>query len=98
MTAMTEHALPLAGGEKGWDTFQRDVYKAVAPLSPEQWALPGAPHHWPIARAVQYIVADRVWWFYGWMNEGCPEVVAQARCAEEGHPLRSTAALVIGRG
>jgi len=96
MTAMTEHALPLAVVYKGWDTFQRDVYKAVAPLSPEQWALPVAQHHWPIARLVQHIVADRVWWFYGWMNEGSPEMGALARWDEEGQPVRSPAELVAG--
>src|SRR5258708_9861234 len=82
--------------QKGWDTFQRDVYKAVAPLSPEQWALPVAPHHWPIARVVQHIVADRVWWFYGRMNEGSPAVGALARWDEEGQPVRSPAELGIG--
>ena len=93
---MTEHPLPLAVVYQGWDTYQRDLLKAVAPLTPEQWALPAAPHHWPIARIVQHIVADRVWWFHGWMGEGSPEVGALARWDEEGQPLRSPAELVAG--
>ncbi|MGZ3667994.1 MAG: DinB family protein [Ktedonobacterales bacterium] len=96
MTAMTEHALPLAVVYQGWDAYQRDLYKAVAPLSHEQWALPVAPHHWPIARIVQHIVADRVWWFYGWLGEGSPEVGALARWDEEGQPVRSPAELLAG--
>lgn len=96
MTVVTEQALPLAVVYQGWDTYQRDLLKAVAPLSPEQWALPVAPHHWPIARLVQHVIADRVWWFYGWMGEGSAEVGALARWDEEGQWVRSGAELVEG--
>jgi uncharacterized damage-inducible protein DinB len=96
MTAVTEQALPLTVVYQGWGTYERDLLEAVAPLSPEQWMLPVAPHHWPIARLVQHIVADRVWWFYGWMGEGSAEVGALARWDEEGQPVRSGAELVAG--
>ncbi|HEV8190629.1 MAG TPA: DinB family protein [Ktedonobacterales bacterium] len=96
MTAVTEQALPLAVVYQGWDVFQRDLLKAVTPLSPEQWALPVAPHHWPIARLVQHIVADRVWWFCGWMGEGSAEVGALARWDEEEQPVHSGVELIAG--
>jgi uncharacterized damage-inducible protein DinB len=96
MTATTEHTLPLATVYQGWDAYERDLLKAVAPLSPEQWMLPVAPHHWPIARLVQHIVADRMWWFYGWMGEGSAEVGALAHWDEKGQPVRSGAELVAG--
>lgn len=93
---MTEHAPSLAVVYQGWDRFQRDLHKAVAPLSPEQWALPVAAHHWPIARLVQHIVADRVWWFHMWMGEGSADLAASAKWDEEGQSVRSADELVAG--
>ena len=67
---MTDNAFSLSVVYQGWDVFQRDLLKAVRPLTPDQWALPVAPTHWPIDRLVQHIVADRAWWFlYGWARE-----------------------------
>lgn len=96
--AMTEHAVPLAVVYQGWDGFQRDLLKAVAPLSPEQLALPVAPTHWPIGMLVQHILNDRIWWFNLWMGEGSPEVAAFMHWEEEreGKSLHSAAELVAG--
>lgn len=97
--AMTiEHALPLAVVYQGWDRFQRDLLKAVAPLSPEQLALPVAPTHWPIGMLVQHILNDRIWWFNLWMGEGSPEVAAFMHWEEEqeGRSVHSAAELVAG--
>ncbi|HEX6798749.1 MAG TPA: DinB family protein [Ktedonobacterales bacterium] len=92
---MTEHASPsLAAVYAGWDRFQRDLLAAVTPLSPEQWALPVAQHHWPIARLVQHIAADRAWWFYQWMGEGGAEVAGLASWDDEGQPIRAPAELM----
>lgn len=96
---MTEqHALPLAVVYSGWDRFQRDLLKAVAPLSPEQLALPVAPTHWPIGMLVQHIVNDRIWWFHLWMGEAGPEVAAFMHWEEEeaGQSVHSAAELVAG--
>jgi uncharacterized damage-inducible protein DinB len=95
---MTEHALSLAAVYQGWDRYQRDLLKAVAPLSREQLALPVAPTHWPIGMLVQHILNDRIWWFHGWMDEGSPEVAAYMHWEEEevGQSVHSAAELVAG--
>ena len=67
-----EQSLPLSAFYKGWDVYQRDLVNAVAPLSPEQLALPVAATHWPIGMLVQHILNDRIWWFNIWMGEGAP--------------------------
>ncbi len=92
---MTENALPLAVVYTGWDNYQQELRKVIAPLSPEQLALPVAPHHWPISTLVEHIISDRVWWFHLWMDEGSPEVVSFMDWGEE-QPIRSSAELVAG--
>lgn len=68
---------------KGWDGYQRELIQAIAPLTPEQLALPVAPTHWPIGMLVQHILNDRIWWFTLWMGEGSPEVAAFMHWEEE---------------
>ena len=98
MSAMTEPALPLATVYEGWDIFQRELLKAVAPLSPEQLALPVAPTHWPIGMLVQHILNDRIWWFHLWMDEATPEEASYMHWEEEdeGRSVHSAAELVAG--
>jgi uncharacterized damage-inducible protein DinB len=95
---MTEQALPLDVVYQGWDRFQRDLVKAVAPLSPEQLALPVAPKHWPIGMLAQHILNDRVWWFHLWMGEGSAEAASYMHWEEEqaGLSVHSAAELVAG--
>jgi uncharacterized damage-inducible protein DinB len=95
---LTEHAVPLTSIYQGWDRYQRDLLKAVAPLSTEQLALPVAPTHWPIGMVVQHILNDRVWWFDLWMGEGGPEVASFMHWEEEqeGRALHTAAELVAG--
>jgi uncharacterized damage-inducible protein DinB len=95
---MTEHAVPLSVVYEGWDHYQRDLLKAVTPLSPEQLALPVAPTHWPIGMLVQHIINDRIWWFDLWMGEGSPEVASFMHWEEEevGKSVHPAAELVAG--
>jgi uncharacterized damage-inducible protein DinB len=108
---MTEHAqpaqlaqpaLPLAAPLSvvyhGWDSFQRNLVQAVAPLPDEQLALPVAPTHWPIGMLVQHILNDRIWWFDLWMGEARPEEAAFMHWEEEeeGRAVHSAAELVAG--
>ena len=97
---MSERELPLTAVYEGWGRFQRDLLKAVAPLSAEQLALPLAPTHWPIGMLVQHIVNDRIWWFQLWMGEGSPQIAAYMHWDEEqvGKSVHSTAELVDGLG
>jgi uncharacterized damage-inducible protein DinB len=96
--AMTVSPLPLTVVYQGWDRYQRDLLKAVAPLSDEQLALPVAPTHWPIGMLVQHILNDRIWWFNLWMGEGSHEAVSFMHWEEEeaGKSVHSAAELVAG--
>ncbi len=96
---MTEQVLSLATFYTGWDVYQQSLAKIIAPLSPEQLALRAAPHHWSIGTVAQHIVANRVWWFQGWMGEGSTDLTAIAHWdpqydAEQ--PPREAAELVAG--
>jgi hypothetical protein len=73
-TDMTEQALPLITFYSGWGVYQQNLVEVIAPLSPEQLALPASSHHWSIGMVAQHIVANRVWWFQGWMGEGSPDL------------------------
>ena len=67
---MTEQTLSLTPFYSGWSGFQQNLVRIIAPLTPEQLALPVAPHHWSIGMVAQHIVGNRVWWFQVWMGEG----------------------------
>src|SRR5438552_2883821 len=73
-TDMTEQALPLITFYNGWGVYQQNLVEVIAPLSPEQLALPASSHHWSIGMVAQHINANRVWWFQGWMGEGSPDL------------------------
>jgi len=94
---MTEQALPLTTFYAGWDRFQRSLVEVIAPLSPEQLALPTAPHHWSIGMVVQHILANRVWWFQLWMGKGDPDLapIASWGWDQEDRPVGSAAELVV---
>ena len=96
MSPMAEHAVPLAVVYRGWDGFQRQLLKAIAPLSLDQLALPVAPHHWSLGKAIQHIITDRAWWFHVWMGEGEADMVSLANWDGEGQPVRSPAELAAG--
>ena len=94
---MTEQALSLITFYSGWQGFQRNLIKIIAPLSPEQLALPAAPHHWSIGIVAQHIIANRVWWFQIWMGEGSPALAPIAHwdpADKEELPPRTAAELV----
>ncbi len=92
---MTDQALPLTTFYAGWDAYQRNLVEITAPLSPEQLALPTAPHHWTIGRVVQHILGARVFWFQTWMGEGTPDLAPIASEGQEGLHVGSAAELVV---
>lgn len=71
---MTEQTMPLNTFYAGWAGYQKGLIKIIAPLSPEQLALPASSHHWTLGMIAQHIIANRVWWFQVWMGEGSPEL------------------------
>jgi uncharacterized damage-inducible protein DinB len=97
-TATNQQTVPLTAVYQGWDTFQRDLVKVIAPLSREQLALPVASTHWPIGMLVQHIINDRLWWFNLWMGEGSPGAVSFMHWEEEetGESVHSAEELVAG--
>jgi uncharacterized damage-inducible protein DinB len=94
VTPVTENTVPLTVVYRGWDGFNRELVKVIAPLSSEQLALPVAPHHWSVGHAIQHIVTDRAWWFHAWMGEGGEDMVTLGNWDGEGQPVRSPAELV----
>jgi uncharacterized damage-inducible protein DinB len=92
----TEQTVPLAVVYQGWGGFNQKLIKVIAPLSPEQLALPVAPHHWSLGMAIQHIVMDRAWWFHTWMGEGGPDMAQFTNWDGEDQPVRSPAELVSG--
>jgi uncharacterized damage-inducible protein DinB len=96
---MTEQTLPLITFYKGWETYQKSLVETIAPLSPEQLALPASSHHWSIGMIAQHIVANRVWWFQVWMGEGSPDLASITHwdpADKEEQPTLSSAELVAG--
>ena len=63
---------------KGWDTYQQELSKAIAPLSPEQLALRAAPHLRSIYEIATHIIAVRARWFHNVMGEGNEDIAAIA--------------------
>ncbi len=92
-------ALPLTTFYSGWHSFQRNLIKVIAPLTPEQLALRAAPHHWSIGMVAQHIIANRVWWFQVWMGEGSSELAPIAHWDpqdKEYQSVNESAELVAG--
>lgn len=97
---MTDQAVPLTTFYTGWATYQQSLVAVIAPLSPEQLALPASSHHsWTLGMVAQHIVANRVWWFQVWMGEGSPDLAPIAHwdpADKEEQPALAPAALVAG--
>jgi uncharacterized damage-inducible protein DinB len=94
---MTEYQLSLSPFYKGWDVYQQRLVAAIAPLTAEQLALRGSPHHWSVGMIAEHIVATRAWWFHARMGEGGAEIASLESWDEnEEAPLRPAAELVAG--
>lgn len=91
---MTEQTVPLAVVYQGWADFQRSLLKDITPLTPKQWALPLAAHHWPIGMVAQHLVANRAWWFHVWMGEGDPDMLPLVHWDDPEATLRPAAKVV----
>jgi uncharacterized damage-inducible protein DinB len=71
---MTQQPLPLMTFYRGWATYQRSLAEMIAPLTPEQLALPAGSHRWTIGMVAQHMIGNRVWWFQLWMEQGSPDL------------------------
>ena len=94
---MTEATDALLRFYRGWGRYQQQLRAMLAPLSPDQLALPSAVHHWSIGLVAQHIVANRVWWFHGWMGVGSAALAPMMAWDPGDHPtppVQDAAALV----
>lgn len=95
---MTEQAPSLITFYKGWRIYQRNLLEIIAPLTPEQLALP-VSSDWTVGMVAQHMIANRVWWFQVWMGEGSPELAPIAHwdpADEEGQYTLGADELVAG--
>ena len=93
---MTEHDTSLTSLYKGWDVYQQQLVKAIAPLSTEQLALRAAPQLRSIGMIAAHIVGARVRWFHRLMGEGSVDIHLLGTWDRPEAPIRSTAELVEG--
>lgn len=54
---------------KGWGLFNESLIKALAPLTPEQLALPVGSPTWPIWASASHLAGARVYWLCHVFNE-----------------------------
>ncbi|GAC1388250.1 MAG: hypothetical protein NVSMB33_17850 [Ktedonobacteraceae bacterium] len=81
---------------KGWDVYQQELVKAIAPLTPEQLALRAAPHLRSILDIATHIIAVRARWFHDLMGEGNEDIASIAEWDHAGAPVLSAQELVNG--
>ncbi len=93
---MTEQQLSLSIFYKGWDVYQHQLVKAIAPLTPEQLALRSSPQNWSVGMLAAHIVATRVWWFQTRMSEGSADLAPLETWDQNEAPVRPAAELVEG--
>ena len=58
----------------GWDAYQEQLVKAIAPLTAEQLALRAAPNLRSVGMIAAHIVGARVRWFHRLMGEGSVDI------------------------
>lgn len=80
----------------GWQVYQSDLVRAVAPLTREQLELRLTADLRSVMMLAAHIIAARVWWFRMVMKEGPEDVDPMLTWDEEGEPVRSAAELVDG--
>lgn len=82
---------------RGWETYQRQLVAAFAPLEIAHLQLQAAPNLWSIGMLGNHIIATRAWWFHFWMKEGDAEIVEFADW-DEGEAMAERSAAEIVRG
>jgi uncharacterized damage-inducible protein DinB len=64
----------LASYYGGWESYQRMLVDAIAPLDDEHLRLRAALDLYSVRKLANHIVATRAWWFRFWLGEGGPEL------------------------
>ena len=88
--------ITLAIMTEGWQKYQSELSKALAPLSNEQLALRAAPHLHSIEELARHIIAVRAGWYHDILREGDDAFDALSYWDSPGYPTRSASELVNG--
>ena len=81
---------------EGWMDYQRQLIRAIAPLSSEQLALCAASHLRSVGLIAAHIIASRVAQFHRILGEGSAEVAPLVRWDDADQPVRTASELVNG--
>lgn len=93
---MSDANITLAILTEGWQTYQGELSKALAPLSNEQLALRAAPNLRSIDELTRHIIAVRAGWYHYVLGEGDDAFAAFSSWHEPRNPPRSASELVDG--
>jgi uncharacterized damage-inducible protein DinB len=93
---MTEKQTTLETFYKGWEDYQKQIVKAIAPLSPEQLALRAASGQRSIGELAIHMISTRAGWFLRGVGEGSPETDPLAQWQAKGAPPRTAEELLSG--
>ena len=67
---MITHSTTLRTIFDGWETNQKNLIQAIAPLSSDQLALHAAPELRTIGGIAQHVIGARTRWFHDALHEG----------------------------
>jgi uncharacterized damage-inducible protein DinB len=81
---------------RGWETYQTRLIEALAPLTPEQFALKAAPELRPIQAIARHMIGARARWMHRALGEGDESIVALAGWDGPEAPARTAEELVGG--
>ena len=81
---------------KGWDVYQEQLAKAIAPLTTEELAMRAAPNLRSVGMIAAHVVGARVRWFHELMGEGRVDIQSLGEWDSPEAPVRSGAELVQG--
>lgn len=88
--------ITLAIMTEGWQKYQSELSKALAPLSPEQLALRAAPHLRSIDELARHMIVARAGWYHDVLHEGDDAFNALSYWDSPGSPIRSASEIVNG--
>jgi uncharacterized damage-inducible protein DinB len=93
---MNDNYFTLAAFYKGWEVYQEQLTKAIAPLSPNQLPLQAAPHLRSIGLLAAHIISARIWWFHNLLGEVGVGIAPMVSWDDDDAPQRTAVELVNG--
>ena len=93
---MSDANITLAIMAEGWQNYQNELSKALAPLSTEQLALRAAPNLRSISELARHLIAVRAGWYHFVLGEGDDAFGAYSAWTDPDTPTRSASDLVNG--